>query len=71
MPFRAGETRMTLMCEICEEAKAVKLNDGDRVCAACDVIMDNIVTQHPELAERDPCIGCGAMQCEDALCHAS
>lgn len=59
-----------LLCEICEEAKAVKLNDGDRVCAACDKIMDELIAKHPELSERGECIGCGALACEDALCYA-
>jgi hypothetical protein len=55
-------------CDICQKAQATTINDGDRVCRECNVIMDNIVKQHPELAEKEPCLTCGAPVCEDALC---
>jgi hypothetical protein len=59
-----------LKCVICETAKATTLNDGDRVCAPCDAILKELIAKHPELSERDECLGCGAMECVDALCHA-
>lgn len=59
-----------IICDNCETAKAVKYNDGDRVCGACSDIIDNLRKTNPELWEASSCILCGAERCEDAQCSA-
>lgn len=58
-----------IICDNCEEAKAVRYNDGDRVCQACSTIIDEMRVTNPELYEKGECITCGAERCEDALCR--
>jgi hypothetical protein len=55
-------------CDICQKAQATTINDGDRVCAPCDAIIKDLLAKHPELSEPVECLGCGTVECEDALC---
>lgn len=59
-----------IICDNCEEAKAVTYNDGERVCKACSDIIDEMRVTNPELWQNSDgeCITCGAEKCEDALC---
>lgn len=59
-----------IICDNCERAKAVKYNNGDRVCSDCDTIIKGLRVTNPELYEKGECILCGAENCEDALCRA-
>ena len=55
-------------CNVCEASPAECLYDGDPMCYDCRAATAKVKREHPELSEKEPCIGCGAPLCEDALC---
>jgi hypothetical protein len=55
-------------CNVCEASPADCLYDGDPMCYDCRAATAKVKREHPELNEKEPCIGCGAEVCEDALC---
>jgi len=55
-------------CDLCEKHAAIALDDGTRVCGDCQRMGEDLLKHYPELNEGEPCIGCGAPVCEDALC---
>jgi hypothetical protein len=55
-------------CNVCEASPAECLYDGDPMCYDCRAATAKVKREHPELSEKESCIGCGAEVCEDALC---
>ena len=55
-------------CDVCEMSPADTLYDGSPMCYDCRVAYAKTQAEMAN-APKEPCIGCGADVCEDALCR--
>lgn len=55
-------------CDVCEMSPADTLYDGSPMCYDCRAATAKAKKQVEDMP-KEPCIGCGADVCEDALCR--